>query len=358
MLLIGVVLVAGCVLLSVTSGQKHETVVHLKSQPKLIPQPKLILMPEMLYGTAWKKEQTSTLVEQAITAGFTGIDTACQPRHYQEDLVGEGIQRALKSTQQGYKGPRYRGNLFIQTKFTPPSGQDEKTTPYDRNAPIATQVKQSLEQSLRNLRTTYLNSWLLHSPYQSVEDTLEAYHTMESLALLPPLREMSGVTTAMEVGDGLTLLPDRRVLQLGVSNVYDLDTFKRIYEGARSIKPSVLENRFTKAEHYSPELRAYCKEHGIRYQTFWTLTGNKEILATTEFREAYGSARRSDSLYKMSETQFWFGYLISIGLTPLAGPRSISHMEEDVEIMRNNFAARIQLALSQYKSDRLKSLLK
>jgi diketogulonate reductase-like aldo/keto reductase len=36
------------------------------------------------------------LVYQAIKAGFRGIDTAAQPRHYQEDLVGEGISRAIR----------------------------------------------------------------------------------------------------------------------------------------------------------------------------------------------------------------------------------------------------------------------
>lgn len=29
-------------------------------------------MPRMLYGTAWKKERTAVLVEQAVLAGFRG----------------------------------------------------------------------------------------------------------------------------------------------------------------------------------------------------------------------------------------------------------------------------------------------
>ena len=43
-----------------------------------------IRMPKIIYGTAWKKERTAQLVEQAIVAGFRGIDTACQPKHYHE----------------------------------------------------------------------------------------------------------------------------------------------------------------------------------------------------------------------------------------------------------------------------------
>lgn len=52
-------------------------------------------VPKMLYGTAWKKERTEELVFEALRAGFRGVDTAAQPRHYQEDLVGKGIKRAI-----------------------------------------------------------------------------------------------------------------------------------------------------------------------------------------------------------------------------------------------------------------------
>jgi hypothetical protein len=48
-----------------------------------------VRMPKMLYGTAWKKDHTVDLVVQAVLAGFRGIDTACQPKHYREDLVGK-----------------------------------------------------------------------------------------------------------------------------------------------------------------------------------------------------------------------------------------------------------------------------
>lgn len=53
-------------------------------------------VPKFLYGTAWKKERTEELVYQALKAGFRGIDTAAQPRHYREDLVGKGIKRAIQ----------------------------------------------------------------------------------------------------------------------------------------------------------------------------------------------------------------------------------------------------------------------
>jgi diketogulonate reductase-like aldo/keto reductase len=64
--------------------------------------------PKLVYGTAWKKESTAALVYQAIRAGFRGIDTAAQPKHYQEHLVGDGIRRAISD------GIVKREELFVR----------------------------------------------------------------------------------------------------------------------------------------------------------------------------------------------------------------------------------------------------
>src|SRR4051812_44556029 len=123
--------------------------------------------PPIIYGTAWKKDETQTLVARAIHAGFRGIDTACQPKHYHEPGVGAALV------------PFERASLYLQTKFTPLSGQDPKRVPYDVNASIAEQVAQSFAVSLRNLRTTYLDALLLHSPYPHEDQTMEAWQAME-----------------------------------------------------------------------------------------------------------------------------------------------------------------------------------
>ncbi len=46
-------------------------------------------VPSFMYGTAWKKDATTALVQLAVTSGFTAIDTANQLIHYQEVLVGD-----------------------------------------------------------------------------------------------------------------------------------------------------------------------------------------------------------------------------------------------------------------------------
>ncbi len=54
-----------------------------------------IRIPKIIYGTAWKKAATEQLVNLAIQSGFRGIDTACQPKHYDEAGVGAGVATSL-----------------------------------------------------------------------------------------------------------------------------------------------------------------------------------------------------------------------------------------------------------------------
>jgi aryl-alcohol dehydrogenase-like predicted oxidoreductase len=92
--------------------------------------------PRILYGTAWKEDETESLVIQAINAGFTGIDTANQRRHYYEEAVGKAIQKAINEKK------ITREQLFLQTKFTYLAGQDHRL-PYDHDADPEMQVHQS-----------------------------------------------------------------------------------------------------------------------------------------------------------------------------------------------------------------------
>lgn len=52
----------------------------------------LKLMRPFIYGTAWKKDNTTRLVQDAVLAGFRAFDTAAQPKHYREDLLGDAFR--------------------------------------------------------------------------------------------------------------------------------------------------------------------------------------------------------------------------------------------------------------------------
>lgn len=132
--------------------------------------------PKIIYGTAWKESATTALVETAVLSGFTAIDTANQPRHYSEPLVGEAL---LKLKEQGIA----RERLFLQTKFTSPGGQDQRI-PYDPQADIATQVETSFQSSLNHLHTDYVDSYLLHGPYSReglIEEDWQTWQAIEKL---------------------------------------------------------------------------------------------------------------------------------------------------------------------------------
>lgn len=125
-----------------------------------------------MYGTAWKKTRTKELVEAAVRAGFRGIDTACQPKHYNEPGVGEALQSLYSD------GFVTRSDLFLQTKFTSLNGQDPNNIPYHKEYPLREQVLESFQVSCSNLQTDYLDSLVLHSPMQSFSDTMIVWRAM------------------------------------------------------------------------------------------------------------------------------------------------------------------------------------
>lgn len=250
----------------------------------------------IVYGTAWKKGETARLVEEAVTHGFRFIDTACQPRHYNEAGVGEGWSKAAKTLGLG------RDEFYLQTKFTPIDGQDPDNVPYDRDAPLNIQVEQSFAKSLENLRTDYLDALVLHSPLRKFDDTMIVWKMFESF-----------------VDSG-------KVKVLGISNCYDINKLKTLYNLARH-KPKVLQNRFYSDSNFDTEIRIFCKENDILYQSFWTLTANRRALASNKVREI---AKEKG----LTPQTLMYAFMMSLGATPLSGTTNNNHMDEDISVMR------------------------
>ena len=102
-------------------------------------------------------EDTAQCVYDAIESGYRLIDTA--QAYYNESEVGEGIERAVKKL--GIK----REDIFLTTKVWVTEFGYEKT-------------KASVEESLRKLKTDYLDLVLIH---QCLSDYYGAYHALEDL---------------------------------------------------------------------------------------------------------------------------------------------------------------------------------
>lgn len=258
-----------------------------------------VRMPRIVYGTAWKKARTEALVTAALAEGFRGIDTACQPKHYDEAGVGRAVTGALT-------GGLERAALYLQTKFTPLAGHDPSRVPYDPRARVADQVAQSFETSLANLAVSHVDSLVLHSPLPDAAEMAEAWQAMEAIF------DAGGAT------------------QLGISNCYDAGYLTRLHDAAR-VKPAVVQNRFFAETHYDREVRAVCAERDLVYQSFWTLTANPHVLAHDDVTAIAARHGRTPA-------QVLFRYLTQQGIVPLTGTTSRAHMREDLAVFEFSLA--------------------
>lgn len=250
-------------------------------------------VPALLYGTAWKEERTEELVLLALEAGFRGIDTANQRKHYFEAAVGAALERAVRD------GRVTRDALFLQTKFTFARGQDHRL-PYDPSADYATQVEQSFASSLEHLATDYLDSYVLHGPYAGgalQNEDWDVWRAMERIAQRGQAR------------------------LLGVSNV-DLGQLRALVESA-AIRPAFVQNRCYARTGWDRAVRAFCADHDIVYQGFSLLTANARELERAEVRAI---ARRLGA----TVPAVVFRFASALGMLPLTGTSNPAHMRADL----------------------------
>lgn len=252
-------------------------------------------VPTFIYGTAWKEERTAELVTEALAHGFRGVDTANQRKHYHEAGVGRALARAFEGG-----GPE-RDELFVQTKFTYPAGQDHRL-PYDPDADVAVQVEQSCRSSLEHLGLETLDGYLLHGPSQRRglgDADREAWSAMEDLH-----------------ADGLVRL-------IGVSNV-TADQLQTLCETAR-VKPALVQNRCFARTGWDAAVREVCSAEGVLYQGFSLLTANRRALAEPRI-EAIAEDRGR------TVPQIVFRFALELDIVPLTGTTDPAHMAEDLEV--------------------------
>jgi diketogulonate reductase-like aldo/keto reductase len=246
-------------------------------------------VPRFVYGTAWKEDETERLVTAALRAGFVGIDTANQRKHYHEAAVGEAIS----------KSGIPRGQLFLQTKFTSLGGQDHRL-PYQADAPPAEQVKQSFARSLEHLRVDRIDSYVLHGP-----------------SLRVGWSEHDGIVwRAMEA-----LYAEGKVDFLGVSNV-SLPQLESLVADAK-VKPRFVQNRCYARAGWDRDVRQFCRKHGMVYQGFSLLTANQREIASQPFQQLASRLKRSSQ-------EIVFQFALAVGMQPLTGTSNAEHMQLDL----------------------------
>ena len=250
-------------------------------------------IPDFLYGTAWKEDQTQALTELALRMGFRGIDTANQRRHYFEAGVGQGLAAAYRA------GVVTRAGVFLQTKFTSQHGQDHRL-PYDPAADLATQVAQSLASSLEHLATDHVDSYVLHGPASG-----HGWTDDDALAWAAMAKERDAGRTRF----------------LGVSNVSMRHLEQMAATGAEA--PAFVQNRCFARLGWDRDVRFFCRSRKIVYQGFSLLTANPEVL---RHRLIAGIAARG----KVTPAQIVFRFAQAVGMLPLTGTSDAEHMRQDL----------------------------
>ena len=251
-------------------------------------------VPRFFYGTAWKEEETARLTGLALRQGFRGFDTANQRRHYHEAGVGQAVAAAIES------GLVARDDLFLQTKFTFPGGQDHRL-PYDPAAPVSSQVEQSFASSLEHLGVEVIDSYVLHGPSSRVglvQADWDAWRAMERI-------HASG-----------------RARLLGISNA-TLEQLQALCEDAR-VRPRFAQNRCYAARGWDRNIREFCTANGLSYQGFSLLTANRGEMSRPQLLRI---AKR----HGRTVAQVIFRFALDVGMIPLTGTTDAAHMQADLE---------------------------
>lgn len=179
-----------------------------------------VLMPCMAIGTNWMgyKELKKILVA-GFSSGFRAVDTA---RDYgNEAVVGKALRDAMKDA------GLHREDVFVTTKIG--NGQQALGN-----------IKEQMDISLRNLRTEYVDLWLMHWPYPGYYET-----TWDKMTEV----YKSGKTRA-----------------IGVAN-YDVRHFRQLLSGKPEIIPMVNQMEYHPLR-TAKELTAYLRGHNIKIQAY------------------------------------------------------------------------------------------
>ncbi|KAG8887253.1 hypothetical protein FRB98_000290 [Tulasnella sp. 332] len=212
-----------------------------------------------------------------------------------ENLVGDALETLAET--HGIK----RNDIFLQTKYTSITGQDtSKPLPYDPTSSVTDQVRTSFATSLRNLRTDYLDSYIIHSPLQTLELTMEAWSVL------------------------MQLQDESLVHKIGISNCYSPKLLAYIIQkGGRMI--DVVQNRWYEGNGWDTAVVDFCAANGIYYQSFWTLSGSPSLLESQTICEI---SQRTGC----TPAQAIFRVAQKLGITPLSGSTNEGRMREGIEV--------------------------
>ena len=218
------------------------------------------------------KEDTKRCVLDAIKSGYRGIDTA--QSYFNESEVGDAIVECGVP----------REELFITTKvWIDHYGYEE--------------CKASVEESLRKLKTDYLDLCLLHQPFS---DYYGAYRALEEL------------------------YAEGKIKAIGVSNFYP-DRLTDICMFDRKVIPAVnqVEVNPYNAQWFAQE---NMEKHGVKMEAWAPFGEGRNNLFTNEILVSIGKK------YNKSSAQVVLRWLIQRGVIVACKSTHIERMQENINV--------------------------
>lgn len=218
------------------------------------------------------KEDTKRCVLDAIKSGYRGIDTA--QSYFNESEVGDAIVECGVP----------REELFITTKvWIDHYGYEE--------------CKTSVEDSLRKLKTDYLDLCLLHQPFS---DYYGAYRALEDL------------------------YAEGKIKAIGVSNFYP-DRLTDICMFDRKVIPAVnqVEVNPYNAQWFAQE---NMEKHGVKMEAWAPFGEGRNNLFTNETLVSIGKK------YNKSSAQVMLRWLIQRGVIVACKSTHIERMQENINV--------------------------
>ena len=232
-----------------------------------------IEMPLISFGVYQiPKEDTKRCVLDAIKSGYRGIDTA--QSYFNESEVGDAIVECGVP----------REELFITTKvWIDHYGYEE--------------CKASVEESLRKLKTDYLDLCLLHQPFS---DYYGAYRALEELYV------------------------EGKIKAIGVSNFYP-DRLTDICMFDRKVIPAVNQVEV------NPFNAQWCaqenmEKHGVKMEAWAPFGEGRNNLFTNETLVSIGKK------YNKSSAQVMLRWLIQRGVIVACKSTHIERMQENINV--------------------------
>lgn len=200
----------------------------------------LIDMPVLGFGTLIPDAAaTINATRDALEAGFRHFD--CAERYRNESAVGEALKAGLAT-----EGIR-REDIFVTTKLWNSNHRPER-------------VGAAFEASLNRLGLTYLDLYLIHTPFAFQPGDEQDPRDQNGNVIYDKEVTLQDTWRAME-----NLVDSGKCRAIGLSDI-SLKELLPIYESAR-IKPAVVQ---VEAHPYLPEteLLEFCKEKGIVFLAF------------------------------------------------------------------------------------------